>query len=155
MMPLESLTSEQVIEIVELAKREFGTVFIDLPSNWTNWSLSLLAQSDLVFLVTELSVASLHRARRQLELIQSQELGDLDLRIVVNRFEKGLSRLRSGDVREALGRDIGYTIVNDPPLMRAALDQGLPIAEVKRKSSLGRDIDALDAGIAALFGLRR
>lgn len=156
MLPLESLSSEQVIDIVELAKREFGTVLVDLPANWTNWSLSLLAQSDLVLLVSELSVAGLHRARRQLELIESQDLDELDLRIVINRFEKGLLRtLRQGDVREALGRDIAYTISNDPPLMRSAVDQGLPIAEIKRKSPIGKDIDTLDAGIAAALGLRR
>ncbi len=53
-------------EIVDLATREFGTVFVDLPTNWTNWSLSLVARSDLVLLVTELTVAGLNRARRQL-----------------------------------------------------------------------------------------
>src|SRR5918993_706885 len=133
MMPLEALSSEHVIEIIELAKREFGTVFVDLPANWTNWSLSVLAQSDLVLLISELSVASLHRARRQLELIDSQDLEDLDLRVVINRFEKSQTRtIRPSDVREALGRDIGYTIGNDPVLMRSALDQGLPIDEIKR-----------------------
>jgi len=156
MMPLESLSSELAIDIVELAKREFGTVLLDLPANWTNWSLSLLAQSDLVLLVSELTVASLHRARRQLELIDSQDLNDLDLRIVINRFEKGLLRtVRASDVREALGRDIAYTIANDPALMRSAVDQGLPISEIKRKSSIGKDIDTLDAGIAAALGLAR
>ena len=156
MMPLEALSSEQVIDIVELAKREFGTVFIDLPSNWTNWSLSLLAQSDLVLLVSELSVASLHRARRQLALIDSQDLEELDLRIVINRFEKGLLRtIRTSDVRDALGRDIAYTIANDPPLMRSAVDQGLPLGDLKRKSAIGNDINTLDEGIAAALGLKR
>ena len=57
-------------------------------------------------LVSELSVPSLHRARRQLELIKSQDLGSLELRVVINRFEKGMRRMvRPGDVREALGRD--------------------------------------------------
>jgi pilus assembly protein CpaE len=156
MLPLEAISSEQAIELVQLAKREFGTVFVDLPANWTNWSLSLLAQSDLVLLVTELSVASLHRARRQIDLIRTQELDELDVRVVVNRFEKGLLRtIRQSDVRDALGRDIAYTITNDPPLMRSAIDQGIPIAELKRKSSIGKDIDTLDAGIAAALNLRR
>lgn len=156
MMPLEALSSEQVIEIVELAKREFGTVFLDLPSNWTNWSLSLLAQSDLVLLVGELSVVSLHRARRQLELIESQDLNGLDLRIVMNRFEKGLLKtVRPSDVRNALRRDVEFTVANDPQLMRSAVDQGMPIGEIRRKSAVGRDIDALDATIAAALGLRR
>jgi pilus assembly protein CpaE len=156
MMPIEALHSDPLIDIINLAKREFGTVFLDLPSNWTNWSLSLLAQSDLVLLVTELSVASLHRARRQLDLIRSQELDNLDVRIVINRFEKGLLRsIRQSDVRDALGYDIAYTVANEPAIMRAAVEQGVPISEIKRKSALGKDIDALDAGLAASLGLAR
>ena len=156
MMPLETLTSEQLIEIVDLATREFETVFVDLPANWTNWSLSLLARSDMVLLVTELSVASLHRARRQLDLIREQDLDSVDVRVVVNRFEKAQMRaLKPDAVREALGRDISYTIANDFAVMRAAVDRGIPIAEVKRKSAVGRDIDILEAGIAATLGTRR
>lgn len=156
MMPIESLQSDQLIEIVTLAKREFGTVFVDLPSNWTNWSLSLLAQSDLVLLVTELSVASLNRARRQIDLIRAQELDNLDVRIVVNRFEKGLLRtIRESDVRDALGHDISYTIANEPQIVRAAMDRGVPISEVKRRSAISKDLDQLDAGLAAALRLDR
>ncbi|GAA4712272.1 pilus assembly protein CpaE [Sphingomonas lutea] len=156
MMPLESLSSDHVMEIVELAGREYGTVFIDLPTNWTNWSLSLLAQSDLVLLVTELTVAGLNRAKRQLNLIQSQDLGSLDVRIVINRFEKSLLRtIRPNDVREALGRDIGYTVSNDFRLMSAAIDRGVPIDDIKRKTSLAKDLDTLDAGVAAALNLER
>ena len=156
MLPLESLHSDQLINIVDLATREFGTVFVDLPANWTNWSLSILAQSDLVLLVTELTVTSLHRARRQLDLIRAQDLHNLDVRIVVNRFEKGLLRtIRPADVKKALGQDIAFTIVNDHSTMQAAIDRGVPIAEIKRRSSLTKDIDALDSGIAAALGLDR
>jgi pilus assembly protein CpaE len=156
MMPLDSITSEQIIGAVECAKREFGTVFVDLPANWTNWSLSLLAQSDIVLLVTELSVTGLNRARRQLDLIRDQDLMALDLRLVVNRFEKGILRaVRPADVQTALGRDISYTIANDPAVMRPASERGLPIAEVKRKSAVGKDIDILDAGIAGALGRER
>ena len=69
MMPLEGLSNDHMMQIAELAAREFGTVFIDLPTNWTNWSLSLVARSDLVLLVTELTVAGLNRAKRQLNLL--------------------------------------------------------------------------------------
>ena len=56
-MPLESLTSDQLLSILDIATAEFGTVFVDLPTNWTNWSMSLLARSDIVLLVTETSRA--------------------------------------------------------------------------------------------------
>ena len=152
-LPLEALTSEQVIDILDHATRDFGTVFVDLPTNWTNWSLSLVARSDLVLLVTEINVAGLNRARRQLDLLKSQELGDLDVRVVVNRFERSLFKtIKSSDVREALGRDYSFAIANDHALIRAAIDRGRPIEQVKRKSAVAKDLDALDAGIAASLG---
>jgi pilus assembly protein CpaE len=156
MVPLDLMTSDQLIQIVEMAKREFGTVFVDLPANWTNWSLSLLAQSDLVLLVTELSVSALHRARRHLDLIREQDLGALDLRIVVNRFEKGLLKsVKPADVYKALGREVAYTITNDPTVMVPATERGVPIADIKRKSAVGKDIDTLEAGIAGILGRER
>lgn len=156
MMPLEAVSSEHVLQIVDLATREFGTVFVDLPTNWTNWSLSLVARSDLVLLVTELTVAGLARARRQLDLLDSQDLESVDVRVIVNRYDKALARnIRSTDVKQALGRDAAFNIANDFALMRAAIDRGVPLSQIKRKSALGRDLDALDAGIAAAFGLER
>jgi pilus assembly protein CpaE len=156
MMPLDAVTSEQLIDVLEIAKQEFGTVFVDLPANWTNWSLSLIAQADLVLLVSELSITGLHRARRQLDLMREQDLANVDLRLVVNRFEKGLLRtVKPGDVQKALGRDIAYTIVNEPAVMHPAIERGVPIAEIKRKSAVGKDIEMLEAGIAGILGRER
>jgi pilus assembly protein CpaE len=101
-------------------------------------------------------VAALNRARRQLNLLQSQDLGQLEVRVILNRFEKSMSRtIRPSDVREALGRDVAYTIGNDFPMMRAAIERGVPIEEIKRKSAVGRDLDTLDAGLSATLGLDR
>jgi len=156
MMPLEGVSNDHLMQIVDLATREFGTVFVDLPSNWTNWSLSLVARSDLVLLVTELTVAGLNRAKRQLRLLESQDLTGLDVRVIANRFDKSQSRtIRPSDVHEALGQDIAYTVSNYFPLMRAAIDRGVPISDIKRKSAIAKDLDVLDSGIAAALGLER
>lgn len=156
LMPLDAVSSEQLIEIVELAKREFSTVFVDLPSSWTNWSLSLLAQADLVLLITELSVSGLHRARRQLDLLREQDLASIDLRVVVNRFEKGiLKTVKPSDVQKALGRDVAYTVTNEPAVMVPAIERGVPISDIKRKSAVGKDLEMLEAGIAAALGRER
>ena len=156
MIPIEGMPTDHLLRIIELARKEFDTVFVDLPSNWTNWSLSVVAQSDLVLLVTEQTVAAINRAKRQLMLLDSQDLSNVEVRVVVNRFEKGLTKtVRPADVREALGRDVDYRVANDFPLMRSAIDRGIPISELKRKCALGTDLDALDAGVAAALGLER
>jgi pilus assembly protein CpaE len=59
------------------------------------------------------------------------------------------------DAAQALGRDVHYTVANDFVLMRGAIDRGIPIGEIKRKSALGKDLDSLDAGIAAALRLER
>ena len=156
MMPLEGLSNDHLMQIVDVATKEFETVFLDLPTNWTNWSLSFVARSDLVLLVTELTVAGLNRAKRQLDLLESQGLGGLDVRVVVNRYEKSQSRtIRPADVRAALGRDIAYTVGNDFMMVRTAIDRGIPLSEVKRKNAIVKDLDILDNGIAAVLGLER
>ena len=152
--PLEAVTSDQVMAIVDLATAQFGTVFVDLPMNWTNWSLSLLARSDLVLMVTELRVPSLHRARRQLDLMDSQDLHTLDVRIVLNRTEKGMFKtIDTDDAERVLRRPIAFTISNDHDTMNQAIDRGVPISEVRRKCPLARDIAAMEQGLSAALGL--
>ena len=156
MMPLEVIAADQLMQIVDAAKREFGTVFLELPTNWTNWTLSLLATSDIVLLVTDLGVASLHRARRQLDLIAAQDLGTLEVRVIVNRFDKAHYRkLGADNVSGALGREVAFTVVSDPALMRSATERGVPIDELKRKSQLGKDLDHIDTVLADVLELAR
>jgi pilus assembly protein CpaE len=154
MMPIEGMPNDHLLSIVELAKREFGTVLVDLPTNWTNWSLSLVAQSDVALLVTELTVASVNRAKRQLMLLETQGINEVDVKVVINRFDKSMARtVRLSDVSEALGRDVSFTVANDFALMRSAIDRGVPVGVLKHKSALRADLDKLDAGVAA--ALRR
>ncbi len=154
--PLEALSSERALTLVELAMKEFGTVFVDLPTNWTNWSLSMLARSDLVLMVCELTIPSLNRARRQLDLIKEQDLADLDVRVIVNRFEKGLfKKVTREDAERVLGRPVAYTVVNDHATMSSAIERGVPISDIRRRSPLGKDLDTLDNGLAAALGLER
>lgn len=153
-MPLEAMTSDQLLSIIDLATGEFGTVFVDLPANWTNWSMSLLARSDLVLMVTELRVPSLHRARRQLDLLASQDMGDLEVRVILNRAEKGLFRsLGPADAERVLRRPVSYSIANDHVTMTQAIDRGVPLVEVKRKCPLVKDIESLEQGVSAALGL--
>ena len=152
--PLDALDSEMALSLAETAMREFGTVFVDLPHNWTNWSMSLLARADVVLLVTELRIPSLNRARRQLDLLASQDMDRLDIRIVINRAEKGLFRsIKPADVQRALGRPVAFTVVNDHETMIAAIERGVPVAEIRRKGPLARDLDTLTNALVETLGV--
>ncbi|MGE3746163.1 MAG: CpaE family protein [Sphingomonadaceae bacterium] len=151
-VPLESVSADQILNIVELAANEFDTVYLDLPGNWTNWSLSLVARSDAVLLVVETTIASLRQAKRQLALMRSQGLSDAPIQIVVNRVEKKLFRpISLTDVERALGNDVSYSIANDFNLVSTALDQGVLVSDLKAGSKVAKDIGAIVEGCEMLF----
>lgn len=152
-LPLDAVDSDALLHLLEEAKAEFGTVFVDLPANWTNWSLSLLAHADLVLMVTQLSVPTLRRARRQLDLLAQQAGEEIELRLILNRFEKKMfSRLSARDVEKALFRAPDFSVANDYEAVSEAIERGVPVADIRRKGALARDLQALDEGVAAILG---
>jgi pilus assembly protein CpaE len=151
-IPFETVDADQLLNIIELATIEFDTVYLDMPENWTNWSLSLAARSDVVLLVVELTIASLRQAKRQLAFLESQGLAALPIHIVLNRVEKKLFRpISFTDAERALGHAISFGIANDPPLVRTALDQGVLIDEIKPGSKVAKDVEAIVEKCETLF----
>lgn len=151
MMPLEVVNGDHLCELIDLAAQEYGTVFVDLPGNWTNWSLSIVARSDLVLLVSQISIASLRQTRRVLDLIEQNGLAGLQIEIVVNRLEQKLfGTINLRDAAAALGRDISLSVSNDFKLMNAALDQGVPLTTISARNRLSRDIEKIVDGIEIL-----
>ncbi|MCJ8158062.1 pilus assembly protein CpaE [Sphingomonas sp. LaA6.9] len=151
-MPLEAVGSDQMFDVVDLALRDYDTVFVDLPGNWTNWSLSLVARSDIVLLVVELTIASLRQAQRQLALLKKQGLGELPIQVIANRVQKKLFRsIDLADASRAIGHPVAFSVANDFPLVGTALDQGVHIDEVKAKSKVAKDIEAILDGCNELL----
>lgn len=152
-MPLEAVSTDQIFNLVDLATREYRTVFLDLPCNWTNWSLSLIGRTDLVVLVIELTVASLRQARRQLNLLAVEGLQHVPLMIVANRVQKRLFRTISlTDAEQALKHPVHYAIENDFPLLSTAQDQGVLIGDIKSKSKVSKDMLAVLEGFDKMMG---
>ncbi|WP_417818949.1 AAA family ATPase [Tritonibacter scottomollicae] len=152
-MPMEAVNAEQIYRIIDIASREYDTIFIDLPGNWTNWSVSLVARSDIVLLVVELTIASLRQAKRQLALLESQGISGEHVQVVVNRVEKKLFRsINLQDAEKAINYPVQHSLHNDYPLVSAAQDQGVLIEEIRRKSKISKDIEILLASIDETLG---
>ena len=149
LMPTDTVGTDQICDIVQLATADYRTVFLDLPSDWTNWSLSLVAQSDVVFLIVELSIASLRQAQRQLALLIKLGVPAEKIQVVVNRVEKRLfQQINLKDASDTIGRQIGLSVTSDFALMNTALNRGVMIGDIKSKSAVTRDLtkllDAID-----------
>lgn len=148
--PLESVDIDQLLKLLEIARREYDLVLLDLPANWTNWTLSAALAASEIMLLTDQSLAGLRQSRRMIDMFAAVGLTRSRIRLVVNRVEKRMFQSISvGDVGDALGCDVCATLAEDGAALRTAQDQGMLAGEVNRRSRFVGDIRKLAEQTAA------
>jgi pilus assembly protein CpaE len=148
--PIGDLDVDAVATILEVARREYSQVMVDLPILWSDWVLATLANSDVIVLVVQLTVPSLRQAKHQIEMLQSEHLDHIPLVVVANRTATGFFGSKDIPLRnaaKALGHEIDHSIPDDPA-MRLAADTGRPLNEVRAGSSLEKKIRLMVHAIA-------
>lgn len=151
MMPLDALTPEFVDKLLDLAVEAYDIVLVDLPGAWINWSLSALQKSDAVCLITGLSVPGVHQARRQLEVLDANGLGDR-VRVVLNRVVNPLfGKVDLTEAEKVLRRKVNFPLANDYATISAAIDEGKLVSSIKVKSRIEKDLRAMVTELAAMI----
>ncbi len=149
-MPLETVTPEFVTTCLEVAREEYDYVLIDLPPTWTSWTFSALFCSDLIVLVTQLTVSGVRRMLHQLGTLRAQGLEDIAVKIALNRHDDGWGKGKSAhisDAEKALGRKFDYYVANDFSLVSEAINQGVPLSKIKKRSKVGKGIEHMFADV--------
>jgi len=150
MSPLELISPPLVDALFEGLRRNFALTIVDLPADWTAWTNRVLELADRIVLVTQLSVPHTHLVRRQISALQTQRLADKPLTLVcnaVNGDQQATVSLKAAE--RAIGRPFDVVVPEDRRLMSAAINQGLLIADVKRKTKVEKAIADLAGKIAA------
>ena len=66
-MPLDVVSTSAIDSCLKVAAEEYRFVLVDLPTVWCDWSMRALQKSDLILMVTQLTVPHVRQARRQLD----------------------------------------------------------------------------------------
>jgi len=139
--PLDSVTPEFVHRVVETMRDHYDFVLIDLPASWTIWSFEALRRSDEILLVAQMSVPGVRQARRQLDTLKAEGLEEDHIKVILNRYEKRWgSTIKVKEVEKALGRKIDFFVANDYRTVSEALDQGLALSAVSKRSKVFKSI---------------
>lgn len=157
-MPLDTLTPEFVSAFLDVARREYSLTLLDLPIAWSGSTFVALQAADLVVVVTNLSVSAVRQTRRQLDTLQAHGLPSDRIKVVLNRLDKGSSgTVRAKEAQQALGHDFDYVIADDPKVVGEATNQGVFLAEIKKRSkveqSVRRMMDRLKIDIESVKAL--
>lgn len=140
-VPMDVISDETMLRILKILRQDNKFTIVDLPGVWTPWSAKVLEYSDMIILVTEISISAISQAKRQLDTLQAQGLGDIPVKVVVNRFTEKTEKIFSiSDVENVLGRPIDHKVPNDYKLVCNAENKGVPLVKIVSKSKVDKSI---------------
>jgi pilus assembly protein CpaE len=140
-VPLDAITPELCTRILEVARQEFAYVVVDTPPTLMAWTESVLALTDVIYVVTQLTIPALAQARRLLDALEDEGHYD-SIRVVLNRYRKQRFGQDLGvtQAEKVLNRKVHHLVANDYGLVTRALNEGVSMYHVKRRSAIGEDI---------------
>ncbi len=146
MVPLDLLSPDDVQRLIDMARRHFDYVVIDLPKTIVQWSETMLQAAHVYFAMIELDMRSAQNTLRLKRALQSEDLPFNKLRFALNRAPKftdlsGKSRVKR--MGESLGISIDLQLPDGGKPITQACDHGLPLALSCAKNPLRRDIAKL------------
>lgn len=147
--PLESVTEAVVKTLLDITAESYDYVLVDLPQAWTSWSHATLSGSDEIILVAQPSVPALQHISDQLKTMASNQI-ESPVRLVLNRHKGGWATSGAAFVKEAqksIGRKFDHFIANDYEIVRDAIDRGVTLSKIRRRSKVEKDIRKLFAEI--------
>ncbi|MGZ2258603.1 AAA family ATPase [Roseobacter sp. A03A-229] len=153
MLPLDIITAEDVNRVLDMARRHFDYVVIDMPSTLVSWSEAVLSAAHVYFATVELDMRSAQNTLRFKRALQAEELPVEKLRYVMNRAPKftdlsGKSRVKR--MAESLGISIDVHMPDGGKPITQGADHGLPLSQSAPKNPLRREIAKLAASIHEL-----
>ena len=137
LMPLTAYGADGIRNLIDVARRNFEYVIVDLPVVLAPWTDSVLKSASVIYLVTSLSVPSAHRVTKFLDLLREEGVKDLPLKLVANRHHR--AGRHGNDItvvqfEKATGRKVDFTIPNDYSLISLSHGQGRPAVRLKPNS---------------------
>ncbi len=161
LVPFTAYGAEGIRGMLDLAKRRYGFVVLDLPVALAPWTDTVLRSAYVIYLVVGLSVPSAHRVMKFLDLLRDENIGDLPLKLVVNRYRPGNRKgndISVSQFEKATGKKVDFLIPNDYSLISMSHGQGKPAVRLEPNSpftSALREMLAADLGKDMFVKARR
>ena len=151
-VPLTALGPETAARLLSLIRASYAYTICDLPHAWTGWTASVLRASDRIVLVSEMSVSSLQRSRRLLDLMERQDLAGIPVSIVANHVDTSWGwNARRKEAEEALGHPFDFIVREDRKTAHLARDRGVPLSTIKSGSPIVKDVRAMARSLSEML----
>ena len=145
-LPLDIVEPGDVRRLIDLARRNFDYVFIDMPQTLTHWSDLILTEAEVFFAVMESDMRSAQNMLRFVRALQAEELPTEKLVICLSRAPActeltGKSRIKR--LEESLNITFAHRLPDGGKQIREACDQGEPLVKAAKGNALRKEIRSM------------
>lgn len=147
----ELVSPTSVRRVVARLRLDHDIVFVDCPSAFSETTLAVLDEADVVLTLLSLEITSIKNMRLFLEVADQLGYGPEKIRLVLNRADSTLG-IRVADVEHSIGRKIDHTVVSDGRSVVYALNRGVPFFLSNRDAQVSQDVLRLATAIAGAGG---
>ncbi|TFW29728.1 AAA family ATPase [Massilia horti] len=133
---------EHIDAILRVARQHYDYILLDVGRQIDAVSLRALDCTDVIYPVLQLALPDIRDARRLLDIFRSLGYSTDNIRLIVNRYEKG-GKLRLQDLHSALGAEVVHTVPNDYIAVTDSVNQGVPVLQLTRSSAAARSLAEL------------
>ena len=139
---------EHIDTVLRVARQNYDYVLLDVGRQIDALSLRALDVTDTIYPVLQLALPDIRDARRLLDIFRSLGYVLDNIRLIVNRYEKG-GKLRLQDLHAALGCEVVHTFPNDYIAVTDSVNQGVPVLQLSRSSAAARSLADMVAMVTA------
>jgi pilus assembly protein CpaE len=131
-----------VLRLLEVACQAYDWILVDLPRGRQPWTMDLLAGSNEILVVSELTVPALLAARALTGEIETELPDRAHPRVILNRMASrmfGPAPSRA-EAEKALGRPVDGIVTSDWEAAACSANLGGPISQHRPRSKIVKDV---------------
>jgi pilus assembly protein CpaE len=144
----EKIDPMHLVEVFGLLKNLFSYIVVDAGRLLSPHIFDVLGMADLILPVATLDVVSVRNLRSHVRLLQERASADGNIKVVVNRYQKGTS-IRLEDLEQATGREVFWKLPNEFKTMNTAINTGNPVLVSAPRSQLARSLGEMALHLTA------
>lgn len=146
-VPLDSMMPEQIEATLQILRKNYDYVVLDLPTHIVGWMEPVINSLDNLYMLTDLTVPGVLQTKRMLSFYEDGQ-PDLKTTLVVNKDKKPvMGNRRLKEAQEVLGQKVEIWLPEDDANARGAMNVGIPILEGSGNSRLSKTIKTLAKNI--------
>ncbi len=134
----KEITSDQIKLLINILKKSFSYIVIDIGTNIDSKTVMALDMSDLILLIAIVNLPAIRSTQRCIELFKRLGYSKDKIKLVLNRYIEN-EDIKATDIEEVVKQKVYWKIPNNYLTMMSAINKGVPVNQINRDSNLAQN----------------